>query len=93
MALAQPQILVPDTSAVSTLQLLTVGAPGHSDCRGPVLEIFLDEATSAWFMKTELMVQMVISAESLWVRIKGRAGTGDIYSRGLLQTSLTGRLS
>lgn len=78
MTLAQSQILVPDTSVGSTLQLLALGAPGHSDYRHPVLEIFMDEATSAWFKKTALMVHMITLAESLWVRIKGRAGTGDI---------------
>lgn len=33
MAFAQSQILVPDRSVGSTLQLLAVGVPGHSDCR------------------------------------------------------------
>lgn len=44
MALAQPQILLPDTSLGSTIQLLAgiYCPPGHSDGRGPALEIFLD---------------------------------------------------
>lgn len=56
MVLAQSQISIPATSVGSTLQLLAVGTPGHSDCRNSVLEIFLDEVTSACFKKTELMV-------------------------------------